>query len=141
MSAGPRRTRPMRPTLPTWLARDPRDYQIAALASFLLLGVTRLAFPVGAAQIAATVLGAQLAQWACTRATRARANGSLLGLAVPWDPKSAMVSSLSLCLLLRTTSPALAALAAALAVTSKFVARVRDKHLFNPANVAIVALL
>ena len=53
--------------------------------------------------------------------------------------KSALISALSLCLLLRTDWLALAALAAVVAVGSKFLIRVRDKHVFNPTNLAIVA--
>ena len=55
--------------------------------------------------------------------------------------KSALISALSLCLLLRTDWLALAALAAVVAVGSKFLIRVRDKHVFNPTNLAIVALM
>jgi len=122
-------------------ARDPRDYQIAALALFLFWGVTRIGFEVGPAQIAVTLGSAQLAQWACARAWRVPPPAPVFGVALPWDPKSALISSLSLCLLLRTNHLALAALASALAVTSKFLVRVRGKHVFNPANGALALLL
>ena len=56
-----------------------------------------------------------------------------------FDPKSALISGLSLCLLLRTNEPGLAVLAAVVAVASKFVLRVRGKHVFNPTNFALVA--
>ena len=36
---------------------------------------------------------------------------------------------------------ALAALAACIAIGSKFLLRVRGKHIFNPANVALVTLM
>lgn len=62
----------------------------------------------------------------------------LAGLA-PFEPRSALISGLSLCLLLRTESHLLAVMAAALAVASKFAFRVRGKHVFNPTNLAIAA--
>jgi hypothetical protein len=120
--------------------RDPRYYQIAVLGSLLLYGVTALRLPVTAAG-AAAILGAALAtQWAATRWLTAR-GARLPGLgALGFDPRSALISGLSLCLLLRTGSPLLAALAAVLAVGSKFVLRRHGKHLFNPTNFALVAI-
>jgi Na+-transporting NADH:ubiquinone oxidoreductase subunit NqrB len=46
-----------------------------------------------------------------------------------------------LCLLLRTNFLALAALAAVVTIASKFVLRARGKHLFNPTNFGIVAMM
>ena len=71
------------------------------------------------------------AQYVCTRAWRLPA----------FDARSALISGLSLCLLLRTNWVVLAAAGAVLAVASKFVIRVRGKHVFNPTNFAIVVLL
>jgi Na+-transporting NADH:ubiquinone oxidoreductase subunit NqrB len=110
---------------------DPRLYQIAALAGLLAYGLLRLDLevrPARAAIILAFVLGAQ---YACTRIWRLLA----------FDPRSALISGLSLCLLLRTSWTALAIAGALLAVSSKFLIRVRGKHVFNPTNFAIVALL
>jgi enediyne biosynthesis protein E5 len=112
---------------PRW---DPRLYQIATLAGLLGYGVLSLGLdvqPATAVVLLASVLGAQLVG---ARATGAR-----------FDPRSALISGLSLCLLLRTESPALATVTAALAVASKFLVRVRGKHVFNPTNGAIVAML
>jgi len=111
--------------------RDPRPYQIAVLAGLLVYGVFVLRFDVSPAQIAVTLGAGLAAQWACSR---------LSGLP-RFDPLSALISSLSLCLLLRTGSLWLAALASAIAVASKFVLRVRGKHVFNPSNLALVVLL
>ena len=111
--------------------RDPRLYQIAMLASLLVYGVTRLHFEIGVIQAAVTLSAALLAQFLCGRAT-----------GVPrFDAKSALISGLSLCLLLRADHWLWAALAGAIAIGSKFAVRVRGKHLFNPTNIAIVALL
>ncbi len=56
-----------------------------------------------------------------------------------FDPRSALISSLSLCLLLRTRSLWLAAAIAAIAILSKFLLRWRGKHIFNPTNLGLVA--
>jgi Na+-transporting NADH:ubiquinone oxidoreductase subunit NqrB len=65
----------------------------------------------------------------------------------PFEWKSALISGLSLCLLLRTRVLLWAAVAGAVAVASKFVLRVPraggggTKHVLNPTNGAIVLLL
>src|SRR5947208_6689938 len=55
--------------------------------------------------------------------------------------KSALISGLSLCLLLRTNRPELAVVAAVLTIAVKFLLRFRGKHLFNPTNGGLVAML
>lgn len=101
------------------------------LASLLAYGVLWLSFeirPGRAFVLLATALGAQ---YACTRLWRLPA----------FDPKSALISGLSLCLLLRTGSTALAIAVAVATIASKFVLRVDGKHVFNPTNFGIVAAL
>jgi Na+-transporting NADH:ubiquinone oxidoreductase subunit NqrB len=110
---------------------DPRLYQIATLAGLLLYGLTALSFDVSALRAALIVAAALLTQ---------RLGERWIGTG-RFDPRSALISALSLCLLLRTGSAGLAMLGAVLAVGSKFVLRVRGKHVFNPTNFAIVALL
>src|SRR5713226_8516539 len=110
---------------------DPRRYQIAALAALLAYGLFWLRFDLQP-QIVATLLAVTLAtQWACWRAV----------FSSRVDFKSALISGLSLCLLLRTASPLVAALAAIVTVGSKFAIRVRGKHVFNPTNIGLVATL
>jgi enediyne biosynthesis protein E5 len=114
----------------SWL-KDPRLYQILVLACLLVYGVVRLDFEIGAGRALLLLGTALLTQLACTRLWRLPA----------FDPKSALISGLSLCLLLRTNSAALAALAAVVTIASKFVLRIRGKHVFNPTNFGIVALM
>jgi enediyne biosynthesis protein E5 len=109
---------------------DPRWFQIASLTGLLSWGVVGLAFDVDARLCALMMLTAQLVQWACTRAVSG-----------VFDPKSALISSLSLCLLLRTDSVVVAVAAPVLAIGSKFAWRVRGKHVLNPTNGALVLLL
>ena len=110
---------------------DPRHGQILVLASLLAYGRAALGFDLSLAQIGFTIGGALIAQRAATRWWRLPA----------FDARSALISALSLCLLLRTDHPWLGAVAAAVAVLSKFVIRVRGKHLFNPTNLALIVMV
>ncbi len=109
---------------------DARWFQIATLGALLIYGLVALDFDVGLPQVFLTLSIAVLAQAVCSRA-----------LGVAFDFKSPLISALSLCLLLRTSSLGWAAAAAALAITSKFVLRLNGKHIFNPTNGAIVMLM
>lgn len=111
--------------------RDPRCYQIAVLGLLLSYGVLVLDFGIRWQNIAAIAITAQMAQWAGTR---------IAGLP-RFDPMSAVITSLSLSLLFRTDVTVLAAIAAGIAIGSKFLLRVRGKHVFNPANFALVTLM
>lgn len=110
---------------------DPRCYQIATLGALVLYGLVALDLEIRP-DVAATALAtALIAQWAFTRAFR-----------LPrFDPKSALISTLSLCLLLRTNFLALAALAAFVTIASKFLLRVDGRHLMNPTNFGLVAVM
>jgi Na+-transporting NADH:ubiquinone oxidoreductase subunit NqrB len=113
---------------------DPRLYQIGTLAALLVYGIGWLGFditPVRAALILATALGTQKI---CDR---------LSGSTAPFasTSRSALISGLSLCLLLRTNDAALACLAAVITIAAKFLIRIRGKHVFNPTNGGIVAML
>ena len=110
---------------------DPRIFQIAALSGLAVYGLTVLRFDISTPR-ATMIIGVALAtQWLCSRMAK-----------LPeFEPKSALISALSLVLLVRTNSAILAALAAVIAISSKFLLRWNGKHLFNPTNVAIVALL
>ncbi len=111
--------------------RDPRCYQVAVLTSLLCFGLIVLDFGIRWQNALAIMATAQLAQYLGTR---------LAGLP-RFDPLSALITSLSLTLLLRTDVVSLAAAAAVLAIGSKFLVRINGKHVFNPANVALVTLM
>ena len=110
---------------------DPRYFQIVVLATLLIFGIGVLDFGIRWQNAVAILLTAQAVQFAATR---------LVGLP-RFDPMSALITSLSLTLLLRTEFVALAIVAAAIAIGSKFIIRIKGKHVFNPANVALVALM
>jgi hypothetical protein len=123
------------------LARDPRHYQILVLGSLLAYGVFGLDLEVRAGQALAIVAAALSTQLACTLAAGWRRRQAAALAAARFDPKSAAISALSLCLLLRTDRPALAAAAAVLSIAGKFLIRVRGKHVFNPTNFGLVAMM
>ncbi|MDH5456667.1 MAG: RnfABCDGE type electron transport complex subunit D [Gammaproteobacteria bacterium] len=111
--------------------RDPRYFQIAVLTTLLAFGIGILDFGIHWQNAVAILLTAQATQFIGTR---------LAGLP-RFDPMSALITSLSLTLLLRTDLVVLACAAAVIAIGSKFVIRVKGKHVFNPANVALVTLM
>ena len=110
---------------------DPRFYQIAVLSLLLSYGVFALDFGIHWYNAVAIIITAQIVQFACMR---------MVGLR-HFDPLSAAITSLSLTLLLRTDIVAIAILAAGIAIGSKFLLRVNGKHIFNPANIALVTLM
>ena len=111
--------------------RDPRHYQIAVLASLLVYGIGWLDFEISLARAALILSSALVAQYVCITLWKLPA----------FDPRSALISGLSLCLLLRTNSPAIAILACAVTIASKFVLRVGDKHVFNPTNFGLAIMM
>jgi Na+-transporting NADH:ubiquinone oxidoreductase subunit NqrB len=109
---------------------DPRLYQIGALSALLAYGLTALDFDTTVVRCAAILVTAIATQALCSRIWSVR-----------FDPRSAAISGLSLCLLLRSNSVLLFLAGAVIAIGSKFVLRWRGKHIFNPTNIAIVALM
>jgi Na+-transporting NADH:ubiquinone oxidoreductase subunit NqrB len=110
---------------------DPRLYQIAVLASLLVYGLGGLEFditPWRALLLLATVVATQAV---CDRIEGRSAV----------NVRSALISGLSLCLLLRTNRTDLAIAAAVLTIAAKFVLRFHGKHILNPTNGGLVAML
>src|SRR5436309_9256542 len=92
------------------LTLDPRHYQTAVLASLLGYGLIGLDFEISPENAIAILLTTFLTQYICTRAWRIRV----------FDPRSACISGLSLCLLLRTNSLPLAIAASVITIASKY---------------------
>jgi Na+-transporting NADH:ubiquinone oxidoreductase subunit NqrB len=110
---------------------DPRLYQIASLGTLLTYGLLWLHFDVSIFQIALTFGTALLTQYEGTRLYKLPA----------FDPLSAIVSAVGLCIFLRTNYMAVAALAAGIAIASKFTIRWQKKHIFNPTNLALLVVV
>jgi enediyne biosynthesis protein E5 len=113
------------------LRSDPRYYQIAALFSLLIYGLGWLEFDIQWPQIVVSLGTGLLTQYGCTRIFRVPA----------FDARSPLISGLSLCLLLRSNSLLLAFLTAVVTILSKFVLKRGPKHIFNPTNFGIVAIM
>ncbi|SRR5258708_4254403 len=97
---------------------DPRLYQIGALSILLVYGMSGLQIDVTPLRALLIVIVALAAQRICTR----------LWKLPRFDPRSALISALSLSLLLRSGSILLLVAGTVIAIASKFVIRIRNKH-------------
>ncbi|MCB0762445.1 MAG: RnfABCDGE type electron transport complex subunit D [Flavobacteriales bacterium] len=110
---------------------DPRDFQIVFLASFLLYGIIALDWAVEWDKYVVLLVTAVVVQLGFEKAF-AKSKSS-------W--KSAVITALGLSLLLKSGELWVLALAITLAIASKFLLRMDGKHVFNPGNFGIVAVL
>lgn len=114
-----------------FLQRDARHFQIIFLGAFLLFGTLVLQWDVRWSRYA-VLLGTSLAVQVLF----------IKWKALPWTSlKSAAITGLGLCLLLQAGGLPTLALGAAVAIAGKFLIRFRGKHVFNPANLGIVAAI
>jgi len=133
---------------------DPRHYQIAMLSALLVYGKGALSFDISALQVTATLVTALATQAVFDVVSYSRvlpetgeASDDIprkLGMRpalVAINFKSALISGLSLCLLLRTNDPEVAVAAVVVAIAGKFLIRVREKHLFNPTNAGLASMM
>jgi enediyne biosynthesis protein E5 len=113
------------------LPHDARVFQIVFLALLLMTGVLLRDFAIQPLQVALT-FGAGLAAQAFWLERLGFKHRGIL---------SAVVTCCGLSLLLRSDTLWVHPLAAAFAISSKFVLRVRGKHLYNPANLGVIAAI
>lgn len=114
------------------LKPDPRLFQIAFQATLLTVGALLRDFSLLPAQMALGIAAATATQAFWIRILNLRGVGYL----------SPIITGLGLSLLLRADSLWLHPLIACLAISGKFLLRVRGKHVFNPANFGVgIALL
>ncbi|MBJ6610219.1 MAG: RnfABCDGE type electron transport complex subunit D [Candidatus Thiothrix moscowensis] len=109
---------------------DPRHYQLTVQTSLLLWGIWVLEFPVTGLQIAAVIGTALLTQMLFCHLFK-----------LPYLLLSTLNTSLSVLLLLHAQGELWLAIAVGLSIASKFLLRVDGKHVFNPSNFGIVAVL
>lgn len=107
--------------------QDARDYQILFLLFFLVLGIGTRDWILQPSFIALIFAICWITQWMITK--------NLNSL------RSATITALGLCLLFRSDDYLTIAIAAGLAILSKFVFQSNGKHWFNPANFGIVTAL
>lgn len=112
--------------------QDARDYQILFLSLFLVLGIGTRDWTLKPELILVSILTCLVTQWVMSSISN---NGQ------PTSLRSAGITALGLCLLLRADSYTTMMLAGFLAISSKFIFKIGNKHFFNPANFGIIAAL
>ncbi len=114
-----------------WFLKDARHFQILSLSVFLAYGILALGWNTQMSRIITIFATCLLTQvfW-------------IKWKGAPWHSlKSAAISSLGLCLLLKTNLLSTAIIAAVLTISSKFIIQFDRKHIFNPVNFGIVATI
>ncbi|MEH1821086.1 MAG: RnfABCDGE type electron transport complex subunit D [Nostoc sp.] len=114
------------------LLKDIRDYQILFLGLFLVLGIGTRDWTLRPELIGVAIATSLATQWILSW---------FAGKEQVTNLRSALITSLGLSLLLRADHWTTMAIAAALAIASKFIFQVGDKHFFNPANFGIISAL
>ncbi|MFN8394819.1 MAG: RnfABCDGE type electron transport complex subunit D [Bacteroidia bacterium] len=127
-TATPRAARIPLAQIGRWFLKDARHFQILSLSIFLCYGIVDLGWNTHLDRILLTVGTCLLTQALWVKITKA-----------PWHSlKSALISSLGLCLLLKTNMLSTAAIAAVITISSKFIVQMDRKHIFNPVNFGII---
>ncbi|MGK7957843.1 MAG: RnfABCDGE type electron transport complex subunit D [Crocosphaera sp.] len=129
------------------ILRDDRDYQIVFLSSFLILGIITRDWSLKPELIIIIIISCLVTQLLLTSWVyflKQKEKISLNSLINPlfissW--RSALITALGLSLLLRANHGTTMILAGSLAIASKFILRVNQKHFFNPANFGIIGAL
>ena len=115
------------------LLKNARDYQILFLSTFLVLGIATRDWTLRLDVMAVAIATCLLTQFLATKIFTGTWQLNSL--------KSAAITALSLCLLLRVDHYTTMVLAGSLAIVSKFILQVNQKHFFNPANFGIISAL
>ena len=131
------------------LIKDARLTQIIFLGLFLFLGVNTRDWTIQPDLIFAVVASCLITQWllsALVEYAKSLSNiyselNILISPKVLTSLRSALITSLGLCLLLRSNSHQTMMIAGFLAIASKFLFRYHQKHFFNPANFGIIAAI
>lgn len=114
------------------LLKDIRDYQILFLGLFLVLGIGTRDWTLRPELIGVAIATSLATQWILSLVTGKEQMTNL---------RSALITSLGLSLLLRADHWTTMAIAAVIAIASKFLFQVGDKHFFNPTNFGIISAL
>ena len=143
--------------------QDTRNYQIIFLASFFFLGICARDWTLQPLLVIAIALSCLITQWLLSSIAEStkRKDEEYFRFSTDSPPqfifndlisgstnpkilnslRSAGITALGLCLLLRGNSYQTMILAGFLAIASKFLFRWRRKHFFNPANFGIISVL
>jgi Na+-transporting NADH:ubiquinone oxidoreductase subunit NqrB len=136
------------------LLKDARTYQILFLSLFLLIGIGTRDWTLKPGMILATIVTCLTLQAvmstivSLTNDSKTNTEFTLLSKPVLINPlsifksvASGLITALGLSLLLRADHYSTIVLASVAAILSKFLLRVGEKHIFNPANFGIVTAL
>lgn len=113
------------------LTEDARNFQILFLSSFLSFGIFQLDWDIPLKDITAIIGSCLATQFLWITITTK--NYSAL--------KSGLITGLGLSILLNANSISTLIIAGILAISSKFILRIKGKHLFNPANFGIISAI
>ncbi|MEH2241750.1 RnfABCDGE type electron transport complex subunit D [Nostoc sp.] len=114
------------------LFKDIRDYQISFLGLFLVVGIGTRDWTLRPELIGILIATCLLTQWIFSWVTGKEQIPNI---------RSALITSLGLGLLLRADHWTTMVIAAASAITSKFLFKFGNKHFFNPGNFGIISAL
>ncbi len=130
------------------LLKDIRDYQILFLSLFLVLGIGTRDWTLKPELMLVVIVTCLGTQWLMSAVighrsftTNVDELAACQRVRQKTNFRSALITALGLCLLLRAEHYTTMALAGCLAISSKFLFQVRGKHFFNPANFGIIAVL
>ncbi|SDJ12686.1 NQR2, RnfD, RnfE family [Alteribacillus bidgolensis] len=113
------------------MIRDPRSLQIIILTFFTLLGQLYLKFQVTPLQIIVTLITCTVLELLLTYMK----DGNI------GFPKSAIITGLSIALLLRADTFIPFLIVSFVAIGSKHLLQYKGNHIFNPSNIGIVAII
>ncbi|WP_438802442.1 hypothetical protein [Fischerella thermalis] len=132
------------------IIRDIRDYQILFLSLFLILGIATRDWTLRPEWIALIIVTCPSTQWLLSQLLLVD-RWWLVGKINNQQPttnnqqninlRSSLITALGLSLLLRADHWTTMVFAAVIAIASKFVFKIGDKHFFNPANFGIISAL
>lgn len=111
-----------------WFRSDPRHYQVLFQLTFLLYGIFVLGWDIPLLRFNLVILTCLAVQALFIQFKTKDWTGL----------KSALITSFSICLMLQANNLSTFLIASALAISSKFVLKIRGKHFFNPANFGII---
>ncbi|MBD2694784.1 RnfABCDGE type electron transport complex subunit D [Anabaena catenula] len=124
--------------------KDTRDYQILFLSLFLMLGIgTRdwtlrpelIVIAIATCIITQLIFSLVISHWSLVISPEPT------HIKPTFNLRSSLITSLGLSLLLRADHWTTMVLAAVMAISSKFIFKIGDKHFFNPANFGIITVL
>jgi len=118
---------------------DARYFQMAFQVTFLCFGILFLQWEAEWLHYLLFIGTGLFLQWLCDSIVTKKLISPFHWTSGGW--KSALISTLSLCLLLKTNDWFICVIAAAFTILSKYIFQIKAKHIFNPSALGIVATI